>query len=174
LGDPWEHESQPNVKYPLLLADLNSSQTTETENVFEFQFYVCDRVLSDEDNELHVLSDMRQLANDLVAYFGGSTFVQDLRIDVDVNLEAFTGRFDTDVAGWQFPVKFRVYFDWDLCGVPVTGQPSQTNSLLVTIKDQNGNTVTTLNPGSTYTIEVLEQLVQTLSTAPATIIQTLT
>jgi hypothetical protein len=66
-------------------------------------------------------------------------------------------------------------FDWDACSLPITGSPSVINPDDVRIIDQDGNVIAVVPCGSYYTIEVLQQLIQTLSDpAPVTIIQTLT
>ena len=57
------------------------------------------------------------------------------------------------------------------CETPNSG----LNAGVVQILDQNGNVIATLNPNSTYTVEVLQEIIQTLiDPPPTTIIQTLT
>jgi hypothetical protein len=68
-------------------------------------------------------------------------------------------------------VSVEQFFDMSTCETPNSG----LNAGVVKILDQNGNVIATLNPNSTYTVEVLQQIIQTLvDPAPSTIIQTLT
>lgn len=59
-------------------------------------------------------------------------------------------------------------------GVPLNCLPPVPIKYAI-IKDQNGNVVTTLNPGEVYTIEILQEIIQTLTDPPpVNIIQIIT
>ena len=62
----------------------------------------------------------------------------------------------------------------DVCALPISGAPNYSSSKVVNIINQNGTVIATLVGGQSYQVEQLQQIIQTLGTAPTTITQTLT
>lgn len=160
--------------FPALIVTPAGGSRADQQKSNNLQFIVCDLLKTDVSNQLEVLSDTDFICDDLLAYMDQSS-LSSLILDKNVTLNVLFHKFPADSAGYGFDLTFRQIFDWSICAVPVTILPAFTNNQIVTIKDQNGTVLATLNPGSSYTVEVLQQLIQTLTDpAPSTIIQTLT
>ena len=132
------------------------------------KFYVrvdldsCDRIgLVTTDDTIAWWANQSKEAQD-------EAFGEDNRVDI-------VDAFNDEVAGWYFDIEFKSIFEWDACSLPITGSPAVINPDDVRIIDQDGNIIAVVPCGSYYTIEVLQELIQTLTNpAPVTIIQTLT
>lgn len=170
FGDPWEANAKHNIAYPLLFGMIQPSSTNGTKETFSISFTVCDREKTDKSNTTNVLSNTKQIANDLIVYFQqNQNFTDDFTIDEQVTFEPFVESFDDHCAGWTFTVNFNSPFEWNLCGVPYTGSPASLSDGTVTIYDQNNNLVTNLYPGQTYTVVVASGIDSGSSTTSYTI-----
>ncbi len=68
-------------------------------------------------------------------------------------------RFDDEDAGYYFDVQLKQPFKYDTCQIPFDSTITNTGtSNLVTIVDQNGNTITTLKGGETYQVLVVSTI----------------
>ena len=175
FGVPPDEKSGGNsIRYPMLMGILQPNKITGNSDITVIEFFVLDKVKKDKRNETDVLSDTKLICLDLLTYLKQTKWVEFLSINTDITLNDIIDAGADEVSGWSFQLELRAKFEWDLCSVPITGQPSQVNPQSCFIIDQNGNTLATLPPGSYYTVEVLQEIIQTLTDpAPATIIQTL-
>ena len=67
FGDVWERISNGEVTYPAMFFTLTGANVGAKEIAFSFSLYFMDRMLMEETNETEVLSDMTQVAGDIVA-----------------------------------------------------------------------------------------------------------
>ena len=173
FGDIWEYATKKGDKFPVMLCTLKQSRVTGKLDTFSFQIGFFDRVTKDESIELGVLSDTREMCKDCITYFNSPTF-NDFLVNKNATLEDFTEKFDHEVSGHFFDLELTQQNEMDVCSLPISGAPNYSSSKVVTIIDQDGNIVTTLVAGQSYLVEQLQQIIQTLGTAPTTITQTLT
>ena len=176
FGDPWDQlNGGQSIKYPMLFGTLQPNRVEGTSDITVIRFYICDKSKKGLRNQLEVLSDCKQIALDTLIYFKQFDFSELIDVNENATLTDFVDAFNDEVAGWYFDVEFKSIFEWDACSLPITGSPAIINPDDVRIIDQDGNVIAVVPCGSYYTIEVLQQLIQTLTDpAPVTIIQTLT
>ena len=67
FGDVWERLSNGEVTYPAMFFTLTGANVGPKEIAYSFSLYFMDRMLIEETNETEVLSDMTQVAGDIVA-----------------------------------------------------------------------------------------------------------
>jgi hypothetical protein len=67
FGDVWERLSNGEVTYPAMFMTLTGASFGAKEIAYSFSLYFMDRMLMEETNETEVLSDMTQVAGDIVA-----------------------------------------------------------------------------------------------------------
>jgi hypothetical protein len=67
FGDVWERLSNGEVTYPAMFMTLTGANFGAKEIAYSFSLYFMDRMLMEETNETEVLSDMTQVAGDIVA-----------------------------------------------------------------------------------------------------------
>lgn len=119
LGDPWELESQQSgaTKYACLLVQLTGVRFRPGATRVDFAFYYMDQVLAEESNELAVLSDMTQVAQDIYAWMRDPVY-NDWTVSDENTGQYFTENFESMVAGIR--VDMAVIFDdeGDRCAVP--------------------------------------------------------
>ena len=67
FGDVWERISNGEVTYPAMFMTLTGASFGAKDIGYSFSLYFMDRMLMEETNETEVLSDMTQVAGDIVA-----------------------------------------------------------------------------------------------------------
>ena len=175
FGDPFEENAKFDNRFPLIFGMVRPSPLHWQQELSIFEIYVCDKPGINKRSEQEILSDTKLIFKDFLSYMKGAKFTEDFDLNTDVTLDPFVESFDDSVSGWSGLVEFQSIYDWDLCSVPTTGLPVVSDENAVNIIDQNNNVIATIPSGGYYTVEVLQQLLQTLiDPAPATVIQTLT
>lgn len=111
--------SEQDIQYPSLLCELLPSPIKEKEETFIFKFFILDLASHDRANESDSLSDCKQMANDLIAYFRLSTFSNLLTINTDITMTPLIGAMDDLTNGWEFDVTFRQPLDLNKCSIPL-------------------------------------------------------
>lgn len=114
-----DSQSEQDIQYPSLLAELQPSPIKEKEETFIFKFFILDLASHDRSNESDSLSDCKQIANDLIAYFRLSTFSNLLTINTDITMTPLIGAMDDLANGWEFDVVFRQPLDLNKCSIPI-------------------------------------------------------
>jgi len=186
FGDKWEVGASENIQYPLLWCSLQN--VAMTDNVVERRFLIdiSDKVNLDESNENHVLSDCEQIAFDLLNYLEQISDNENigLRISRNTQLTDYTEDRDDMVSGFFFEITLSSHIAGFSCDLPINsgnifdgnyiyvgGQTSGgTTAFVVEIKDQNGNTLQTFTTSGTYTVEVLQEIIDTITGNTSTII----
>lgn len=121
IGDIFEIELN-ELAYPLMHVNTNTATYTQSELTYNFQLIFMDLVKKDESNEEEVLSDMLQVAGDILSALKNSDFSNDfehfrydIRINDEISCEPFTERFDSQVSGWTADISITVSFDASAC-----------------------------------------------------------
>lgn len=186
FGDKWEVGASDNIQYPLLWCSLQN--VSMTDNVVERRFVIdiSDKVNLDESNENHVLSDCEQIAFDLLNYLEQISDSESigLRVSKNTQLTDYTEDRDDMVSGFFFEITLSSHIFNNSCNLPINsgnifdgnyiyvgGTTSGTTcAFQVDIKDQDGNTLQTFTTSGTYTVEVLQQIIDTITNNTSTII----
>jgi len=170
--------------YPKFESILESLDTTNDIFSVKFKIFISDLVKKDNTNRDIVISDCSLIANDFLYYI--RKIVRDgilpgFKCQKDIQLTDYVESGTDEEAG--------VYFDFTMsghvgnysCNLPInSGNVLDNNyiyvggsfagNFIVEIKDQNGNTLETFNTSGTYTVEVLQQIMDTITSNTATII----
>jgi hypothetical protein len=154
FGEPWEYLASDTKKTPCLWGILNGSNRNNKELTLNYTLLVFDQVKKDESNENNVLSDTYRILMDVVTILNSPTYATQFILGVSNTMQDFTERFDNAVSGWSVEVSFRIPFDNDICQIPSSGLPSLSNDYEVTIYDQNGDIVTLIPCGGSYSVIV--------------------
>lgn len=166
-----EFGAAEQITYPLMGVTVNPTVIDGNIITSNFLFSFLDLVHQDNRNMDDVMSDMQQIALDIFAQL-----FNDLQVNYNCtlaegfSLEPVQSAYDDDVSGWSFQLAVVQHYDRSSCSLPSSG----ANAGLVTIVDQDGNVLTTLNPNSTYTVTVLQTIIDTITANTSTIIDPLT
>ena len=119
---------------------------------------------------------LRQVSN--------SKLLGPFKSDMNISLTDFTERNDDDVSGHFFDLTISSAMGNDGCNLPIDSGNILDNNYIyvggtinqivgnfeVLIKDQSGNTLQTFTTSGTYTVEVLQQIIDTINSNTATVI----
>jgi hypothetical protein len=177
-GIAGEHENKyGGIKYPLVVAELQTSTIGPKIESYEFKMWFMTQHKLYEGRDIEMMSDLKLIATDFCIWLKNTKFAADKTVTIDDNIVMtdFTPSFNDLTCGWYFTLRIKQFLDWDLCRIPMVGAPGPDANQNVKVYDQDGNLLYTLYYGQTLTIEVLQQIIQTLTNpAPVTLIQTLT
>ena len=120
----------------------------------KYSLVIMDAVNKGEDNEDEVLSDTLRIAKDILAVLRQPYYEDFFLFEQNVTFDNFTERFDSEMSGWQFDITFKQPFTYNGCQVNMDNLPNIYTTDVVTILDQNGLTVTTLNTGEQYSVVI--------------------
>lgn len=144
---PDNDKDEPLI-YPMLFFELTSGGVAENSETFVFDFMVVNQPKRDDRTSVQeVLSDTKQMANDVIAYLVMQN--QDFFTDKDYTLEPIIDASDDSVTGWKWSLSIRLNQGLDSCVIPATTTP-ENNSSKVLIVDRAGNIVAELFAGMTY------------------------
>ena len=120
FGDVWERLSNGEVTYPAMFFTLTGATIGSKEIAYSFSMYFMDRMLMEETNETEVLSDMTQVAGDIVAQL---RYPEDYSIvswtpSTNMPLSFFTESDPDLLAGVKLDTTLTVPFLNDRCQVP--------------------------------------------------------
>jgi hypothetical protein len=120
FGDVWERLSNGEVTYPAMFFTLTGATFGAKDIGYSFSMYFMDRMLMEETNETEVLSDMTQVAGDIVAQL---RYPEDYSIvtwtpNVSMPLSFFTESDPDLLAGVKLDTTLTVPFLNDRCQVP--------------------------------------------------------
>jgi hypothetical protein len=120
FGDVWERLSNGEVTYPAMFFTLTGANVGEKNIAYSFSLYFMDRMLMEETNETEVLSDMTQVAGDIVAQL---RYPEDYSIvtwtpSTSMPLSFFTESDPDLLAGVKLDTTLIVPFLNDRCQVP--------------------------------------------------------
>jgi hypothetical protein len=120
FGDVWERLSNGEVTYPAMFFTLTGANVGPKEIAYSFSLYFMDRMLMEETNETEVLSDMTQVAGDIVAQLRYPEDYSIVTWSLNQNLPiTFYTESDPDLlAGVKLDITLTLPFINDRCQVP--------------------------------------------------------
>lgn len=172
VGDPDHFGTLKGQLYPALLMTLNPTTINEMTIDLKAQFIVLDRVLNDGDLlEVHNRTDL--ICRDVIAISNQVSSADP--VTTDINHSDTEKRYNDLVAGSFCDVQIQVFDPINPCSVPIDDSPYPAPGGAYIRNKDTGEIIYTLYTGQYYDVEVLRQIIQTLTDPPpATIIQTLT
>jgi hypothetical protein len=120
FGDVWERLSNGEVTYPAMFMTLTGANFGAKEIAYSFSLYFMDRMLMEETNETEVLSDMTQVAGDIVAQLRYPEDYSIVTWTLNQNLPVtFYTESDPDLlAGVKLDISLSLPFINNRCQVP--------------------------------------------------------
>ena len=120
FGDVWERISNGEVSYPAMFMTLTGASFGAKDIGYSFSLYFMDRMLMEETNETEVLSDMTQVAGDIVAQLRYPEDYSIVTWSLNQNLPiTFYTESDPDLlAGVKLDITLTLPFINDRCQVP--------------------------------------------------------
>ena len=120
FGDVWERLSNGEVTYPAMFMTLTGASFGAKDIGYSFSLYFMDRMLMEETNETEVLSDMTQVAGDIVAQLRYPEDYSIVTWSLNQNLPiTFYTESDPDLlAGVKLDITLTLPFINDRCQVP--------------------------------------------------------
>ena len=190
FGDESEADTNVEIVYPFMNVILQGSSVTDNVVSRKYIIVISDLVNKDISNINQVLSDTERLCYDVPSYLRqvrNSGYLGAFRFDPNISLTDFTERNDDDVSGHYFDLTISSAVGNDGCNLPISSGNILDNNYIyvggtinqivgnfqVDIKDQNGNTLQTFTTSGTYTVEVLQQIIDTINSNTATVIDPL-
>ena len=184
FGDNWEVGASGGLQYPLgWVSKLPTTYDKSGMIVHKFQVDISDKVNNDESNETNVLSDTEQYCFHLIDYIEKVADLNDFIINIGSVSEItdYTEKRDDKVSGNYFTIEIRSHNLNNSCVLPVFDGTifrdeyiyiggDIAGGFVVEIKDQGGNVLQTFNTSGVYTVEVLQQILDTITANTATII----
>ena len=187
FGDESEADTNVEIVYPFMNVILQGSSVTDNVVSRKYMIVISDLVNKDISNINQVLSDTERICYDVPSYLRqvrNSGYLGAFRFDPNIALTDFTERNDDDVSGHYFDLTISSAVGNDGCNLPIDSGNILDNNYIyvggtinqivgnfqVDIKDQNGNTLQTFTTSGTYTVEVLQQIIDTINSNTATVI----
>ena len=187
FGDESEADTNVEIVYPFMNVILQGSSITEGVVSRKYMIVISDLVNKDISNVNQILSDVERLCYDLPNYLRqvrNSGYLGAFKFDANISLTDFTERNDDDVSGHFFDLTISSAIGNDSCVLPINSGNILDNNYIyvggtinqivgnfqVLIQDQSGNTLQTFTTSGTYTVEVLQQIIDTINSNTATII----
>jgi hypothetical protein len=187
FGDESEADTNVEIVYPFMNVILQGSSVTDNVVSRKYMIVISDLVNKDISNVNQVLSDVERLCYDVPNYLRqvrNSGYLGAFKFDANISLTDFTERNDDDVTGHFFDLTISSAMGSDGCNLPINSGNILDNNYIyvggyinqvvgnfqVDIKDQNGNTLQTFTTSGTYTVEVLQQIIDTINNNTATVI----
>ena len=187
FGDESEADTNVEIVYPFMNVILQGSSVTDNVVSRKYMIVISDLVNKDISNINQVLSDTERICYDVPNYLrqvSNSKLLGPFKSDMNISLTDFTERNDDDVSGHFFDLTISSAMGNDGCNLPIDSGNILDNNYIyvggninqnvgtfqVDIKDQNGNTLQTFTTSGTYTVEVLQQIIDTINSNTATII----
>jgi len=184
FGDNWEVGASGGLQYPLgWVSKLPTTYDKSGMTVHKFQVDISDKVNNDESNETNVLSDTEQYCFHLIDYIEKVADLNDFIINIGSVSEItdYTEKRDDKVSGNYFTIEIRSHNLNNSCVLPVFDGTifrdeyiyiggDIAGGFVVEIKDQSGNVLQTFNTSGVYTVEVLQQILDTITANTATVI----
>ena len=120
FGDVWERISNGEITYPAMFMTLTGASFGAKDIGYSFSLYFMDRMLMEETNETEVLSDMTQVAGDIVAQLRYPEDYSIVTWSLNQNLPiTFYTESDPDLlAGVKLDITLTLPFINDRCQVP--------------------------------------------------------
>jgi hypothetical protein len=126
FGEVVEFLANGDIQYPACCFDINNSVISREEHLTKFNFEIWFLDLVDIDilangNQLDVLSDLTNIAQDYLAMLFFVDYQDDFTITPSSNIEYFREKFEDLTIAAKITVTVAVDFTADRCAVPASG-----------------------------------------------------
>ena len=120
FGDVWERISNGEVTYPAMFMTLTGASFGAKDIGYSFSLYFMDRMLMEETNETEVLSDMTQVAGDIVAQlrYPEDYSIVTWSLNQNLPITLYTESDPDLLAGVKLDITLTLPFINDRCQVP--------------------------------------------------------
>ena len=184
FGSEAEADTSLNIVYPFMNAILQNQSSLNGIISRTYLIIISDLVQTDKSNLNHVLSDTERICWDIPLYMrqvSNSGLLGAFRVNKDITVTPDDSRNDDNVASSYFDLTISSPIGNDACNLPINSGNildnnyiyvggSMSGNFLVEIKDQDGNVLQTFNTSGIYTVEILQQIFDTITANTATII----
>jgi hypothetical protein len=184
FGNEAEADTEVEIVYPFMNAILQNQSSLNGIISRTYLIVISDLVQKDKSNLNHVLSDTERICWDIPLYMrqvSNSGLVGAFKVNMDITVTPDDSRNDDDVASSYFDLTISSPLGNDACNLPINAGNildntyiyvggAMSGNFLVEIKDQDGNVLQTFNTSGVYTVEVLQQIMDTITANTATII----
>lgn len=184
FGNEAEADTSLNIVYPFMNAILQNQSSLNGVISRTYLIIISDLVQTDKSNLNHVLSDTERICWDIPLYMrqvSNSGLLGTFRVNKDITVTPDDSRNDDNVASSYFDLTISSPIGNDACNLPINAGNildnnyiyvggSMSGNFLVEIKDQDGNVLQTFNTSGIYTVEILQQIFDTITANTATII----
>ena len=126
-GELYDIVTSGDINYPLMYVNLQDSQIGGRVETLTFNITLMDIVKGGRVNEDHVLSDMLEVAKDVLAQLNNPGYEWEFDIQ-NVTISPFTERFTDSVAGVNFNISLLLPFAFDRCSMPYVGNTYYTTT----------------------------------------------
>jgi len=161
FGSPAKLPDRENTLYPVMWCDTKPSTIVGKDFRLSLEIAVYDLLINDESNIDEVLSDTNLIALDIIAQLSDSDYSDYFTLDRNsIQLSDFKARFRDYVAGWVVTLTLVIPFLYDRCQIPASEIPPISKVCKdVTVLDQDGNVVATVEAGGIYNVIVFSGII---------------
>ena len=188
FGSEAEADTSLNIVYPFMNAILQNQSSLNGIISRTYLIIISDLVQTDKSNLNHVLSDTERICWDIPLYMrqvSNSGLLGAFKVNPNITVTPDDSRNDDNVASSYFDLTISSPIGNDACNLPINAGNilnnnyiyvggSMSGNFLVEIKDQSGNVLQTFNTSGVYTVEVLQRIIDTITSNNTTIIDPLT
>lgn len=172
FGDFSDLGTEGAYTYPILAADILPGTLSKNVSSLRLTLVVADKMKEDQSNKTEVLSDTHQTIHDVYSQLHRYFELNGVTIPFDASISDINEGWNDDwVAGFQLEIGIDQFYSYNTCQVPSSFLPGVDTGGQVLILNQDGDTIATLNPGQTYTVTELTNIIQNLGTPVTTIVQ---
>jgi hypothetical protein len=118
FGEVFELSTQQE-NYPLLWANVLTSNISEKTLTLNFGIMILDIVSDDSRNERDTMSDTLSISQDVIAMLENPTNDDSFLVGDSVTLEPLFEAFPDKVNGWLMTLSFELPFEANRCQVPL-------------------------------------------------------
>jgi len=118
FGEVFELSTQQE-NYPLLWANVLTSNISEKTLTLNFGIMILDIVSDDSRNERDTMSDTLSISQDVIAMLENPTNDDNFLIGDSVTLEPLFEAFPDKVNGWLMTLSFELPFEANRCQIPL-------------------------------------------------------
>lgn len=169
IGDSDKFAVGKSQNTPVFLLDIDPTGVGELTKTFKARVIVLGRPVKTDSQEsiLEVQSDTEQICEDYIALLNAMSDVS-ITLPVEVNHYEQATQSNDSLAGSFFDIAVEIFSPLNACEVPSSDAPSLPVG--VEIVDQADNILATLYPPQRYTVEVLREIIDTITANTATVI----
>ena len=123
FGDPWEFYTSGIAVTPVMWVRVDPSEVTRNTVKYKFTVWLLDSVKRGEINETEVLSDMFQVATDVIAQLRSPDYNWSFDYET-TTITPVTEHSPYAITGVYFNVSIKLLYPGDTCRIPFTNSPN--------------------------------------------------